>query len=401
MQTSFTQCLKHSVHPFPARMAPEIAFESLRSLEGGSLVLDPMSGSGTVLRQANELGLSAIGFDMDPLAVLMSRVWTTPVAVESVATLAEHVIREAKKLRRPDVILNWMDDDLETASFVRFWFGRKQFTQMRKLSYVLMGLGENGQGVKTKELNALKVALSRIVITKEQCASLARDTSHSRPHRVSLKSDYCCFEGFHRSVKLVCSRLDKAPPSGGTKLRLGDARKLPLPPQSIDAVLTSPPYLNAIDYMRGHRMSLVWLGYRLSELRAIRASTLGSERSPNFGSDEVATSSSVMGQVQKLSNRFRGMIDRYIIDVHGMMREVARVLKTGGTATLVIGNSCLQGVYIDNAALVEHSALAAGMTLHESRERLLPESSRYLPVNGSEALSKRMRKETILTFRAT
>lgn len=63
-----------TIHPFPARMAPELALSALASLKKGSIVLDPMAGSGTVLRQALALGHRAIGFDMDPLAVLMSRV---------------------------------------------------------------------------------------------------------------------------------------------------------------------------------------------------------------------------------------------------------------------------------------------------------------------------------------
>src|SRR3546814_15491996 len=68
-----------TVHPFPARMAPELALASLGKLRANSIVLDPMAGSGTVLRQALALGHRAIGFDMDPLAVLMSRVLTSPV----------------------------------------------------------------------------------------------------------------------------------------------------------------------------------------------------------------------------------------------------------------------------------------------------------------------------------
>ena len=67
------------IHPFPARMAPDLAVAELRSLRPGSVVLDPMSGSGTVLRQAADLGHRPIGFDLDPLAVLMTKVWTTPV----------------------------------------------------------------------------------------------------------------------------------------------------------------------------------------------------------------------------------------------------------------------------------------------------------------------------------
>ncbi len=61
---------------FPARMAPEIGLDSLSSLPKGAGVLDPMSGSGTVLRASVEAGHDAIGIDSDPLAVLMSRVWT-------------------------------------------------------------------------------------------------------------------------------------------------------------------------------------------------------------------------------------------------------------------------------------------------------------------------------------
>src|SRR6185295_11269342 len=72
-------CLTKPIHPFPARMAPGLALDSLSSLQAGSVVLDPMSGSGTVVRQASDLGLNGYGFDLDPLAVLMSNVWTTQV----------------------------------------------------------------------------------------------------------------------------------------------------------------------------------------------------------------------------------------------------------------------------------------------------------------------------------
>jgi hypothetical protein len=68
-----------TVHPFPARMAADIALRRLRRLSPNSLVLDPMAGSGTVLRTASDVGHRGVGFDLDPLAVLMARVWTRPV----------------------------------------------------------------------------------------------------------------------------------------------------------------------------------------------------------------------------------------------------------------------------------------------------------------------------------
>jgi DNA modification methylase len=389
---------RYAVHPFPARMAPELAFESLRYLTVGSIVLDPMSGSGTVLRQANDLGLSAIGFDMDPLAVLMSRVWTTPVPDEAIGSTSQFVIQEARRVKDCDVRLEWMDDDSETTSFVKFWFGKKQIRQLRKISFVLQCLPATQSNSTRAELDVLRIALSRIIITKEQSASLARDTSHSRPHRVSEASEFCCFEGFERSVKAVRARLLSSPPSGGTRIGLGDARKIRLRSRSVDAVLTSPPYLNAIDYMRGHRMSLVWLGYRLSKLREIRSNAIGAERCADVASAHVERAMMMMGEIHELPARHRQMIDRYIVDIQGMMNEIARVLKPRRKAILIVGNSCLRGVFISNSNLVKHAGTKAGLTLAKSEERVLPERNRYLPTNVSGALSKRMRTETVITF---
>ena len=106
-----------SIHPFPARMAPNLALERLKLLDDSSLVLDPMAGSGVVLRQAIALGHEAIGFDMDPLAVLMARVWTTSVADERIEKWAKWLIEEAQATDPDAVNLPWMDEDPETTAF--------------------------------------------------------------------------------------------------------------------------------------------------------------------------------------------------------------------------------------------------------------------------------------------
>jgi hypothetical protein len=82
-----------------------------------------------------------------------------------------------------------------------------------------------------------------------------------------------------------------------------------------------------------------------------------------------------------------------------MLQESSRVLKPGGVATFVVGNSCLKGVYIKNSEAVRLAAEAANLGLVETYEREIPETSRYLPVTGHQ-LAKRMRTETILSFKA-
>lgn len=392
-----------TVHPFPARMAPELALRSLESLPPGSIVLDPMTGSGTVLRQAMALGHNAIGFDMDPLAVLMSRVWTTHVAAQVVRNELTDVLDEASEVDLRVEQPRWHDE--ETRAFIEFWFARQQRLALTRLAIVLDRRRRNGRlgDARRAAVDVLQVALSRIIITKEQCASLARDTSHSRPHRVAESSTYDVNEGFERSALQLAKRIeeqshrtavDQAPAS----VQLGDARQIRLRDHSVDAIMTSPPYLNAIDYMRGHRMSLVWLGHRIVDLRSIRSNTIGAERGgdgDNAINEDIANA---MCDLTQLAIKHQRMVRRYADDLHQMMRQAARVLRPSGTATYVLGNSCLKDAFIRNSDGVARAAHHAGLALVQTSERDLPASSRYLPMTDTGSLSKRMRTETILTF---
>ena len=110
------------IHPFPARMAPEIAFAALKDIKKGATVLDPMVGSGTVLRTIAELGHNGIGFDIDPLAVLMSKAWTTKMNNKNFVRKVEQILKRTKKLKVKTTKLSWIDKDKRTKEFVAFWF---------------------------------------------------------------------------------------------------------------------------------------------------------------------------------------------------------------------------------------------------------------------------------------
>jgi hypothetical protein len=397
-----------SLHPFPARMAPELALRELGALPIGSTVLDPMAGSGTVLRQASSLGHRAIGFDVDPLAVLMSAVWTTPIFGDNarVVALSRSVLQDAIARRDDSIHLPWIDDDEETSAFVNYWFGQYQRAQLRRLALSLGSLPASGSGRTAHAANILRVALSKTIITKDRGASLARDVSHSRPHKVATSSTFDVFEAFQRSVTTVLRVLQAAPPPGNVRVQLGDARSLrPLVNRSIDAVMTSPPYLNAIDYIRGHRLALVWMGYRVSELRKIRSGSIGAER--GLGTEATsklfAEIEESMSQPGALSSRHAAMVARYARDLYAVMSEIARVLRREGRAILVVGDSCLKGTFIRNSKGVVCAARMVGLGLDRKVVRKLPLQRRYLPLPaGNDApLGRRMRTESILSFRFT
>jgi hypothetical protein len=95
------------------------------------------------------------------------------------------------------------------------------------------------------------------------------------------------------------------------------------------------------------------------------------------------------------------MLDRFLLDLLRVLSEVRRVLKQSGNATFVVGNSCLESVFIDNAAAVAAAGRAVGLQPIERHQREIPPSRRYLPppnVRELSGITNRMRTEVVLTF---
>ena len=171
-------------------------------------------------------------------------------------------------------------------------------------------------------------------------------------------------------------------------------------------IITSPPYLNAIDYIRGHKLSAVWMGYSAKSLRKVRSTNIGAEISTSLVTTRMLLDTvERMGEIDRLEERYRGMIVRYLVDMSGVLSECRRVLKDNGKAIFVIGNSAIRGVYINNAEALMSLAKKNGFKLTSMTSRPLPESRRYLPPpnlkKAGEQMQNRMREEVILRFTAS
>ena len=383
-----------SIHPFPARMAPEIPLAAINDLEPCSTVIDPMCGSGVVLRQAVQGGHNAIGFDVDPLAVLMSRVWTRSLDTSQLLERSHSITEETTRLQSSEISLPWIDEDDETKRFVDFWFASRQKAQLRKLAYLLAG--------KRGPINqALQLAISRLIVTKKVGASLAWDVSHSRPHRVRLDNDYDVLAGFETAVSSIANETHRVPEGSNAIVRIGNARRLGrIPDGYADTVITSPPYFNAIDYIRGHRLALVWLGYKVSRLRHIRSSSVGREKGL---SERRFRSIGLRDEVvpNDLDDVTQSRLRRYALDMAEVMNEISRILKPTGRVVLVVGSSNIRGHQIDNPGLIRSIGQFLGLRQVTCVERDIPDNRRYLPPPDStvqKSLQKRMRTESVLTL---
>jgi SAM-dependent methyltransferase len=385
-------------------MAPSLLWRKLGRTLKPLRVLDPMSGSGTTAVVSRLRGHRAIGFDSDPLALLIARVWSSDVDPARVRRLAVRLVQGATKrsnaLPLRDSYPRRVDE--ETRAFLRYWFDASNRRQLAALALQI-------QGVRNiSERTLLWCAFSRLIITKQSGASLAMDVSHSRPHKVYETAPIKPLKHFLKAVEGVLRGTPFGGCSNGPKARIqkGDARALPLRTGSIDLVITSPPYLNAIDYLRGHKLSLVWMGYRLRELRELRAGNIGTElvSMELIERHEYVRKAMVrMGQTEGLPNRVRGMLARYVFDMDQVMSEISRVLKRKGEAILVVGDSTIRGVFVRNSWALAYLGRRHGLELESTRRRPLQENRRYLPppqckTSGTQFRS-RMREEVILAFK--
>jgi len=392
------------IHPFPARMAASIPWTILEAKVGSNPlhVLDPMAGSGTTVVTARTLGHHAVGFDTDPLAVLIASTWcanVNPTAVTEAAASVVNRCRDWRRIRSRDAYP--LDADEQTRAYTRYWFDLTNRKQLAALSQAITAI--RPPAVR----RMLWCAFSRLIIVKQAGASLAMDVSHSRPHRTFDVAPIRPLAHFERAVRKM---IDAAPFCGARRrepkahIRVGDARKLPIDSGTIDLVITSPPYLNAIDYMRGHRLSLVWMQHSLDELRTIRSANIGTEagRSDKATDPDLLRAFRAGVGTRHLSSADQGMFTRYLRDIRQVLHETRRVLRAGGLAVLVVGDCNIRGTFVKNSNAIKALAVNQQFRLEGERRRVLPRNRRYLPPpeakdSGSD-LARRLRKEVVLTF---
>jgi hypothetical protein len=374
-------------------MAPGIAMEALGNTKRSLRVLDPMAGSGTVLAVARAKGHKALGIDLDPLAVLQASVWTRVIDKRQVVAKAVEILARArlryKDLTPGDAYPRGSDEDTTA---------RRQLTA---LSLSISGVRDS------RVRDVLWCGFSRLIISKSAGASRAMDLSHSRPHRKYHKAPVKPFDRFLTAVDVVvesCLGKDASRSGPSTTVTRGDARRVKLKAGTVDLVLTSPPYLNAIDYMRCSKFSLVWMGYCVGYLRQIRAESVGTEAA----SDAARNAQWVKEIVRELrlrpalSKRHDALLARYVWDMGQAVGEVSRVLKRGGRAVYVVGDSTVRGTFISNSKVVSAVAVRHRLTLKSRQSRSLPDNRRYLPPPKSKGstrgLNGRMRREVVLEF---
>lgn len=328
--------------------------------------------------------------------------------------------------------------DPKTRHFVDYWFARE--TQIELLA--LISQIEQVQDTRYKAF--FELAFSAIIITKSGGVSLAFDLAHTRPHRAkvvidrsgrviagtklepsqrdkfltkTLRSPLHEFEKrVEQNLKgLIASQPDSLqPPLKGLlepepekiepHIMLGNAQNLPLENSSVDLIVTSPPYAsNAIDYMRAHKFSLVWMGYPVDELGQKRKAYIGGEAVTGFDFEELpAQVHQVVADVSSRDKKKGRVLHRYYSEMTRTLREMFRVLKPGKSALVVVGSSVMRGRDTETQTCLAAIGREIGFQVPGIGVRSLDRNRRMMPAGSKldleSQIQQRMHHEYVIGF---
>jgi DNA modification methylase len=389
----------HDVHAFAAKFPPQLPRAFIHGLtQPGALVLDPMMGSGTTVVEAFLAGRYGIGLDIDPLALRLSCAKTTPIDREQLQTLGRHVLLQA----RTDLAAHTIDValaqrlDVRTRAFVDYWFLP---TTQRELMALALAIQ---QVTDTKARRLLELTFSSIIITKSGGVSRARDLAHSRPHFDQAKQPKNALEQFAIRWQKNLQSMAGLIPHGPLATPLaGDARAMPLGDASMDLIVTSPPYANAIDYMRAHKFALVWFGQSIADLAKLRTGYVGSEYLKDAPrADLPASAEASVRQVAQYDDHKARILRKYFVEMTFICAEMLRVLRHDACAIVVVGTSVMRGINVQTHQCLADIAATLGFDVVGIVQRVLDRDKRMMPARFGKKtdsmIEQRMHEEYVL-----
>lgn len=374
---SETTKITHSIHPYPAKFIPQIPKRIIEEFSNERhTILDPFCGSGTTLLEAKILGRNSIGFDINPIGVLTSRVKTEPLVPEDI-DIIKNVVKEINnKLDNKDFEEAWVPD----IPRIDHWFKK----DVQKALGAIISEIRKVENLRIRRF--LNLCVSSILV------SVSNQESDTRFAAITKKtSAKKVKEAFNTKIKQLTEKLNELSSlefknNTKTKVFLADTRKMSkyIKERSADLVITSPPYLNSYDYYLYHKFRTFWLNYpeNNKEMLAVK----------DVQENEI-------GSRYKFSGQNGNDIISFKKNMIECLKEIRKVTKPGKMIFFLVGDSIVRGKFIKMDLFYKELGEEAGLEYVSSISYDMAKISRSFV--SQNVNNKWKKKQHIIVFKNT
>lgn len=351
-------------------------------LDRGALVCDPWNGSGTTTYIASRLGYSSLGLDINPVMLVAARArLLSPSEADSLEPLATRLLRFRT---RPDVAY---DDPLLT------WYSPSLAALIRRIEtriheHLVGDMTVTPAGVRLDNISGM--AATFYVALFAVCRFLASAFRTSNPTWVKLPRPdqpkaHVSREIFDKAFRdttyalaSIATAKSEMLNKGNAHLRIADTTNIALEQNSIDLVLTSPPYCTRLDYASATRVELAVLhGLCSQPFAALSRKMIGSIRvptdqidvSPAWGETCVKFLNMLKQHRSKASSGYyyKTHLD-YFNKIATSIENIAFGVKPNAPVILVVQDSYYKDIHNDLPAVITEMARNQGLTLRCRRD---------------------------------
>lgn len=393
------------VHTYAASFGQDLAKELIeKNTSKTETVLDPFMGAGTGVLQSLILDRKAIGIDVDPVACLIVRTMGCLYQSSEIEELNTIILAKLDKLEKELSFFEFKQDSFmpgntfsingyrgivpDNKSIV-YWFAPVQ----RAILSSLVAMANEVKEQKLRDI--VRLAISSAIIRKwPNTLSLARDIDHSRPHRterqdLSVNQQIAIFRNIWKVVFKIIKEnnanykrgtLDIEVYEGDACVELGKLKK-----ESVDYILTSPPYFNAIDYPRAHKYAQWWISPERRPLEKNEYIGLKCGGNIDNNSYEKEIKTIMPNNAENLfwlksfdSNKYTALC-RYIFDLNELVKQAKEILKSGKNMTLILANNKISGNPIPLSEITKEIFTFNDLEFISTQERLIEINRRRYP----------------------
>ncbi len=353
---SFTKYSNHGFHTYPAMMIPQVAKRLIEMYgEDKEVLLDPFMGSGTVLLEAtlHKNFKKAYGIDINPLALLISKVKTTPLNPKKVEEEYRKLMERCKEDKKA---INFRQKGVKKPDFfnIEFWFKPNVITDLAIIKDNIDKIDD--KDIKDFFLIAFSETVRNVSNTRNREYKLYRMSQN-----MMAKHNPNTFEEFgnkaSKNITSIKEYYSEHNPKCYVNILAEDTRKLTsIPTNSVDLIITSPPYGDSrttVAYGQFSRLGLQWLGYGKSSVLSIDKTSLGGIPTKNLTNGLGSpTLKKTLNQIAEIDPKRAKDVLSFYVDFDKCVKELHRVTKKGAFLCFVVGNRTVKGVQIPTDEII-------------------------------------------------